>query len=98
MTKANAIYLYQVVECEQNAKIYADHEETTYSDIVHKTYKNAIDELYSKGYRFKSTDDEHTEWFYKERIEERNNKIMAREPVSEAYIKRLSLFKEELEA
>lgn len=83
----SVIYFYQVVEFTTYEKF---HTEKT-SDLIHITYKNAIDELFYKGFRFKKIDIlDHVEYFYKVKESERDMDDEC------AYIKRLELPKMEV--
>lgn len=65
----SVIYFYQVVEFETYEKFHTKIK----SDLIHMTYKNAIDELFYKGFRYKKVDKlDHVEYFYKEKESERN--------------------------
>lgn len=96
------IFMYQVVEEKHEYTNEPNDDITTHSDFVHRTYKQAIDELYSEGYRYKNTEQpnsysEPIEYFYKETREERSKEENKYNPTYKAYIKTLTLMKNELD-
>lgn len=98
--QSDRIFMYQVVE-EEHHWDYETETEINISEFVHKTYKQAIDELYSMGYRYKKTEQNNSytepiEYFYKEKLKERMKEENKYQPTYKAYIKTLTLMKNEL--
>ena len=99
--QSDRIFMYQVVEEKHEYVNEPNDDITTHSDFVHRTYKQAIDELYSMGYRYKNTEQSNSytepiEYFYKEKRKERMKEENKYEPTYQAYIKTLTLMKNEL--
>ena len=99
--KSDKIFMYQIVEEKHEYTNEPNDDITTHSEYVHRTYKQAIDELYSMGYRYKNTEQtsgytEPIEYFYKETHKERMKEENKYNPTYKAYIKTLTLMKNEL--
>lgn len=94
--RSNAIYLYQVIEEIHSVLDEPNENRERPSDIVHSSYLNAIKELDGRGYICKTTNEDQTEMFYKQKSKERDERFSNNKDVFMAYIKRLTLMKDEL--
>lgn len=95
---SNAIFMYQVIEEHHNINDDPNDFIITSSQFVHKTYKAAIDELYNRGYKYKNTDEQdNIEYFYQYKLDERIKRKENNQYNQVAYIRYLTLMKDEIE-